>query len=73
MTRSLLGRTAFAGMVALALGFGVREAAAAPGAARDARPSCTDQQDCQDTCETMYPNRNVMGLCDLNTCWCYFS
>jgi hypothetical protein len=72
MTRTMLGRTAFAVVVAVALGFGAREAAAAPGTAREARPSCTDQQDCQNTCEEMYPDRNVMGLCDLHTCWCYY-
>lgn len=72
MTRSMLGRTAFAGVVALALGFGVREAAAAPGAAREERPYCRDEQHCQDICDEAYPNQLPVGICSNNTCWCYY-
>ncbi len=48
MNRSILGRTAFSAAVALAMGFGVREALASPAAAQ-ARPFCADQADCQAT------------------------
>jgi hypothetical protein len=72
MTRSMLGRTAFAGVVALALGFGVREAVAAPGQAREDRPYCRDGQHCQEICDAAYPNSAPIGECYNNTCWCYY-
>lgn len=72
MTRSMLGRTAFAGLVAVALGFGAREAAAAPETAREERPYCVDDADCQAICEQMYPGKEVFGVCSLgHTCYCY--
>lgn len=63
-------RAAFGAAVALVLGFGAREAAAAAGA--QARlPYCEDQADCQATCETMYPGYNKFGFCSSgNTCYC---
>jgi hypothetical protein len=64
MTRSMLGRTAFAGTVALALGFGMREAAA--GAAREERPYCRDEQHCQDICDAAYPTLSPVGICSNN-------
>jgi hypothetical protein len=72
MTRSMLGRTVFAGMVALALGSGTHEAAAAPEAAREERPYCRDEQHCQDICDAAYPTLSPVGICSNNTCWCYY-
>lgn len=72
MTRSMLGRAAFSAAVALALGFGAREAAAAPEAAAR-RPYCEDQMDCENICREMYPDRITSGICSSShTCWCYF-
>lgn len=70
MKSSLLGRTAFSAVVALALGFGVREAVASP-APQAARPYCSDQLDCEATCEAMY-GRPVGAVCTSgHTCFCY--
>jgi hypothetical protein len=70
MNRSILGRTAFSAAVALAMGFGAREALASPAAAQ-ARPFCADQADCQATCEAMYPGYTGMGFCSSGrTCYC---
>jgi hypothetical protein len=70
MNRSILGRTAFSAVVALAIGFGAREALAAPAAAQ-ARPYCEDQADCEATCELMYPDEPG-GVCSSgHTCYCY--
>jgi hypothetical protein len=69
MKRSMIGSAAFAAAVAVALGFGVRDAAAAPAQAR--RPYCEDQADCQATCESMYPGYTGFGYCSgSHTCWC---
>jgi hypothetical protein len=72
MKLSMIGRAAFAGVVALALGFGAREAAAAPeGQASARRPYCEDQADCQATCELMYPGYTKIGFCSSgHTCYC---
>lgn len=72
MNRSTLGRTAFSAAIALALGFGVREAVAAPAAKEAARPYCSDDLHCESICQTLYPNQPVAGVCsDGNTCYCY--
>lgn len=71
MQRSTLGRMACAAAVALALGFGVREVAAAP-AAEQAAPYCEDDFDCQNTCDMMYGVNKRVGLCsDGNSCYCH--
>jgi len=70
MNRSSLGRAAFSAMVALSIGFGVREAMASPAAAR-ARPFCEDQADCEATCAALYPTKPG-GFCSSgHTCYCY--
>jgi hypothetical protein len=72
MTRSTLGRTAFSAAVALALGFGVREAVAAPAASEARRPYCRDDIHCETICETMYPGQPVGAFCSSgHTCYCY--
>ncbi|HYW13458.1 MAG TPA: hypothetical protein VE871_15970 [Longimicrobium sp.] len=71
MKGSMLGRTAFSAVVALALGFGVREAVASPAAAQ-ARPYCEDDLACEATCQQMY-GPNAVGMCSSgNTCYCYY-
>lgn len=70
MNRSNLSRLAFAAAVALALGFGAREVAAAPAAAQ-ARPYCEDEIDCQNTCDAIYGPDARVGFCSSgHTCWC---
>jgi len=73
MNRSILGRVAFSASVVLALGFGVREAMAAPGAqTQDRRPYCADQADCQATCERIYAGYDGIAICSTgHTCYCY--
>lgn len=71
MTRSILGRAAFSAAVALSLGFGVREAVAAPAADRNAKPYCVDDPDCQSICESLYPGQAVVSDCSANhVCYC---
>jgi len=71
MKRSILGRTAFSAAVALALGFGVREAVASP-AAQAARPYCEDQLDCENFCAARYPGQTVGAVCTAgHSCFCY--
>ena len=71
MQRSTLGRMACTVTVALVLGFGAREVAAAPAAAQ-ARPYCEDSFDCQNTCDLMYGVDKTIGVCSSgNTCYCY--
>lgn len=71
MTRSILGRTAASAAFALALGFGAHQAVAAPAADVERRPYCSDQADCQSTCELMYPGYDGIGFCSSgNTCYC---
>ena len=71
MNRSILGRTAFSAAVALAIGFGAREALASPAAAQ-ARPYCRDEAHCQSICEAMYPGFDGWGECSSgNTCYCH--
>lgn len=70
MKGSILGRTAFSAVVALALGFGAREAVAS-SVAQAARPYCSDQLDCESTCEAMY-GRPVGAFCSSgHSCFCY--
>lgn len=73
MMGSTLGRTAFAAAVTLALAFGVREAAAAPGATAEKRPYCRDAAHCQQICQAMYPDIDEPpSFCSSgNTCYCY--
>jgi uncharacterized membrane protein len=72
MELSMIGRAAFAGAVALALGLGAREAAAAPEAQVPARrPYCSSQEHCQTICERMYPGYDGFGFCSSgSTCYC---
>jgi uncharacterized membrane protein len=72
MKRSMIGKAVFSAAVALALGFGAHEAVAAPGEQMQARrPYCSDQEDCQNTCELMYPGYTGFGYCSAgNTCYC---
>lgn len=71
MQRSALARMAYTATIALALGFGAREVAAAPAAAQ-ARPYCEDSFDCQQTCDMMYGVDKTFGFCSSgNTCYCY--
>lgn len=71
MQRSTLGRMAYAAAVALALGYGAREVAAAPAAER-ARPYCEDDLHCQATCDRLYGVDTRAGFCsEGNTCYCY--
>ena len=70
MNRSILGRTAFSAVVALAIGFGAREALAAPAAAQ-ALPSCRDQAECESICRARYPGFEGVAVCDGHTCFCY--
>ncbi len=70
MNRSILGRAAFSAAVALALGFGVREAAASPEA-EILRPYCRDQLHCESICESMHPGQEVGAVCNSNLCFCY--
>jgi hypothetical protein len=67
------GKTAFAAAVTLALAVGVRDAAAAPGAAADKRPYCRDGAHCNQICQEMYPHIDEpVGICSAgNTCYCY--
>ena len=69
MNRSILGRTVFAAAVALALGFGAREAVAAP-AAEARRPYCSDDEHCQRICESIYSGYTGIGFCASQTCYC---
>lgn len=72
MKSSILGRTAFTAAVALALGFGVREAVAAPSAEAAKRPYCRDDAHCQSICDSMYPGQEPAAFCSSgNTCYCY--
>jgi hypothetical protein len=70
MNRSI-SRTAFSAAVALALGFGVREAVAAPATSEARRPYCQDQLECESYCEARYPNQPVGAVCNSNLCFCY--
>jgi hypothetical protein len=71
MTRSFLGRAAFAVAVVTSLGFGVQQAVAAPAAARNAKPYCADDPDCQSICESLYPGQAVISDCSANhICYC---
>jgi hypothetical protein len=71
MRGSILGRAAFSAVVALALGFGVREAVASPAAAQ-ARPYCADDFDCEATCQELY-GPGATGICSSGrTCYCYY-
>lgn len=70
MQRSALARMTYTATIALALGFGAREVAAAPAAAQ-ARPYCEDDLGCQQTCDLMYGVGKTVGICsDGNTCYC---
>lgn len=70
MTRSILGRAAFTAAVAVVLGFGVRQAAAAPAPGR-AGPYCADDADCQSKCEALYPGQQVVSDCSAaHICYC---
>jgi hypothetical protein len=71
MKLSMIGRAAFAGAVALALGFGSREAAAAPeGQATARRPFCHNEEHCQAISEQIYPGYTGFGFCASHTCYC---
>jgi hypothetical protein len=66
----VLGRAAFAGAVALALGFGAREAVASPARAR-AVVYCSNKADCQAYCDSRYVD--AVGVCSVgHTCSCFF-
>ena len=72
MNRSILSRTAFAAAVALALGFGAREAVAS-SEVQAARPFCTNNVHCQSICDGQYGPGNTVGFCSAgHTCSCYF-
>lgn len=70
MNRSSLGRAAFSAAVALAIGFGAREAVASPAAAQ-ALPSCRDQIECERICRAKYPGFEGWADCADHTCFCY--
>lgn len=66
-----LGRAAFGAAVAAALGFGARQAVAAPSE-QARRPYCSDLPDCERTCEARYPGQPVGAFCSSgHTCYCY--
>lgn len=71
MTRSILGRTAFALAITLTLGFGARDVLASPRSATNALPFCRDDAHCQSICATLHPNVEVEGVCSGNTCTCF--
>jgi hypothetical protein len=69
--RSNHGRIALSAAVALALGFGVREAMASPASGQARRPYCSDQASCQSTCERLYPGYTGLAICSTgHTCYC---
>lgn len=71
MTRSILGRAAFAAAVAVALGFGARQAGAAPSQDEARRPYCSSQLHCQSICDAMYPGQQPLGICSSgHACYC---
>jgi len=62
MTRLMIGRAAFSAAVVLALGFGVRAAAAEPATNR-ARLICLKTTDCVGYCPFGAVGRCVAGQC----------
>jgi hypothetical protein len=69
--RSNHGRIALSAAVALALGFGVREAIASPASEQTRRPYCSDQASCLSICERMYPGYDGPAICSTgHTCYC---
>jgi len=73
MNRSKLGKTVFTALMALAFGFGAREAfASGPPVESGRRPYCEDEADCQATCDRLYPGQEKFGICSSgHTCYCY--
>lgn len=71
MKRSILWKLALSGVMAVGIGFGARGLVPSAAAA-EGRPYCSDDFDCQNTCETLYPGEDVVGVCSSgNTCYCY--
>ena len=71
MNRSILGRAAFSAAVALALGFGARQAVAAPKA-EAVQPYCRDGAHCLEICTARHPGEEVWVECSAgHTCYCY--
>lgn len=73
MNRSKLGKAVFTATLALAFAFGAQQAMASPQHRESGkRPYCEDQEDCQATCDLMYPGQNRAGFCtEGHTCFCY--
>ena len=72
MNRSMLAKAVLSGVSALAIGFGAQTLAASPATGAEGRPYCDDQEDCQTTCETMYPGFDGTAICSSgHTCYCY--
>jgi hypothetical protein len=74
MTRSTLARAVLSGTSALVIGFGARSLTASPATQTEGRPYCSDQANCQATCERLYPGFDGVAVCSSgHTCYCYFA
>jgi len=71
MRGSSLGKAAFAAAIAIAFGFGAREAMATPATGADRRIACTTDEECQSYCEIKYHTLDVRGICE-GHCICLF-